>query len=916
MANETTTQAGAVGLPVGARIGKYEVRERIGTGGQATVYKCYDAILDRYVAIKQISTHLAEDPKFLERFRREAQILAKLSADQPAIVMIHDLVEDERGLFIVMEFVPGHTLETVLNDTPGPVEPKAVLQILWRLASALHDVHKAGIIHRDIKPGNIIIAEGLRPKITDFGVAASITGQTSMVLGTTKYMAPELYSGGTVDGRADMYSLGFITYEMLVGRPRFNEIFEEVVRDKHSEALRWMKWHGNEAVVAPRVQEVNASVPGPLSGIVARMISKNPQDRYENMEALGRAVKMSFSPRGKAPAGVDARMPRRQRARAAVASSRALASVAESPAGARPDEGDELELQAPATAPIPKKKLSRRAKLSVAGALLVVLLGALLFFAISKSQKETAREEAARKAYQGAKELYDKEEYRDALKVLQEVRQKHPNTVQWEMAGVLIPMCNARLIVVDPNATAGDMQRATEEQEKAREVATALQAKTTDEALKKWTRDIIVEIEQFGDLRHNTQIFREAIASAQESARNSKLDEARNTLDEKLRGVTLMAKQKEEFNKFMRDMDLTELRGQLDGRLKTAEDLLKAEKFLEARKEFQVVLKLLDPTQTKRAELLAPEERVKTAADVDVKLKAMDVELRVRAAMVEYEQATDNMGKIKALKKANAIRHSPEREAEISKLELAVERDEVLRAIKEGRTAHAILLGRKYLEKDPNNAEIREALAQLEGKKDQMQLVNEGTALMAAGKYDEAIARLKKAAEVPGVPPVPEIAEKIRECKYQMKYAEAEKYRADRNFAAAEKAYQECLTTKPEAEAAIKPRLVAMQQEQQYCKLRDDGDAALERKEWARATQLFKQAKAIKKGDEIEERLNLTTYKQHLALGLEAMDKDDPKTAVGYFGIAQKAKDTAELRELLLKAQKRAKEKEARESGG
>ncbi|MCK4276035.1 MAG: serine/threonine protein kinase, partial [Phycisphaerae bacterium] len=183
---------GGVGLPLGSKIGKYEVRWRIAIGGQAIVYKAYDSLLDRYVAVKQISSALVESPKFVERFRKEAQILGRLGEQEPAIVTIHELLEDERGLFIVTEFIEGRTIEAILDESGAAADPKMVLQILWRLAAALNAVHEAGIIHRDIKPSNIIIGEGLRPKITDFGVAASVTGQTSMVLGTTKYMAPEL----------------------------------------------------------------------------------------------------------------------------------------------------------------------------------------------------------------------------------------------------------------------------------------------------------------------------------------------------------------------------------------------------------------------------------------------------------------------------------------------------------------------------------------------------------------------------------------------------------------------------------------------------------------------------------------------------------------------------------------------------
>ena len=261
MAEDNTGRTEGVGLPTGAKIGKYEVCQRLSIGGQAIIYKCRDETLDRYVAVKQISTHLAADAEFLRRFRKEAQTLAGLASEQPAIVTIHELIEDERGLFIVMEYVSGRSLETILDETDGPIEPKAALQIIWRLAAGLHAVHSAGIVHRDMKPSNIIIGENLRVKIADFGVAASITGQTSMLLGTTKYMAPELFGGQRIDGRADIYSLGFVAYEMLAGREKFNETFSDIVRDKHSESLRWMKWHGNEKVQAPALHQVNPAIP-------------------------------------------------------------------------------------------------------------------------------------------------------------------------------------------------------------------------------------------------------------------------------------------------------------------------------------------------------------------------------------------------------------------------------------------------------------------------------------------------------------------------------------------------------------------------------------------------------------------------------------------------------------------------------
>ncbi|MCP4375890.1 MAG: serine/threonine protein kinase, partial [bacterium] len=291
--------AEGIGYQPGELIGRYEVITRIAIGGQSIIYKCQDPALDRLVAIKQISTHLAEDKMFLDRFRTEAQILARLGAEQPEVVTIHDLLDDKQGLFIVMEFIEGISIERTLATNPGPVELKATLQILWRLCSALHTVHAAGVIHRDIKPSNIIITEGLRPMITDFGVAATSAGEASMVMGTTKYMAPELFSGEYVDGRADMYSLGFVAYEMLVGRDKFNEIFSDVVRDHTAEKVRWMKWHSNPKVSAPPLHTVNPDVPMALSNIVVKMTAKDSEQRFAGMEDLGRAIKQTFRPGAK-----------------------------------------------------------------------------------------------------------------------------------------------------------------------------------------------------------------------------------------------------------------------------------------------------------------------------------------------------------------------------------------------------------------------------------------------------------------------------------------------------------------------------------------------------------------------------------------------------------------------------------------
>ncbi len=515
----------AVGLPRGTQIGKYVVQERLGIGGQAIVYKCRDPLLDRPVAIKQISSQLAEDPKFLERFRREAQIVARLGAEQPAVVTIHELVEDERGLFIVMEYVPGHSLETILRENPEPVEPKAALQIIWRLAAGLHAVHAAGIIHRDIKPSNIIIGEGLRAKIMDFGVAASTAGQASMPLGTTKYMAPELFEGGAVDARVDMYSLGFIAYEMLVGRRKFNEIFADVVRDPRSEVLRWMKWHGNRAVQAPPVHQVSPAVPATLGEIVARMIAKDPHQRFASMEELGRAIKQSFSPRagarqgaaGGSAAGLTVTEPALAGAPAAgdIAAPAPLGRPRQPAPQAAPQHDGVPGREGPATAPIPKKKITRKTKLVVlAGVVAAALIGTIALLVIQGSQQRAAVRNRLRAYdklladFQNAVEKNEKGLFEEAEKGFADIRKQYADSREADKATVMIPLCKAYIAVIDKQWDLADNAKRD-----AQQAIEDVQAKWNDrpgwasDQLKSWFKKKNEQVESFFYHATDSQAF-------------------------------------------------------------------------------------------------------------------------------------------------------------------------------------------------------------------------------------------------------------------------------------------------------------------------------------------------------------------------------------------------------------------------
>ena len=210
-----------VSLPPGSRLGRYQILEQIGRGGMAIVFRAYDPELDRHVAVKVLPSFQAEDPTFVERFRQEAQSIARLN--HPNIIQVYDFGEDKGFTFIVMEYVTGGTLARHVTHALALEE---VLEWVSPIAQALEYAHSQSIVHRDIKPANVLVDENGKPKLSDFGLArmfeggADLTGKGT-ILGTPAYMAPEQALGRPADQKLDLYSLSVIVYEMLVGQVPF-----------------------------------------------------------------------------------------------------------------------------------------------------------------------------------------------------------------------------------------------------------------------------------------------------------------------------------------------------------------------------------------------------------------------------------------------------------------------------------------------------------------------------------------------------------------------------------------------------------------------------------------------------------------------------------------------------------------------
>ncbi len=260
-------------------VGRYRLARLIERGGMAEVWEGRDEILDRPVAIKILDPRLAGDHQFEERFRLEAVSAARLA--HPNVVSTFDTGLDDGVAFIVMELVAGRTLRQVLRDEgPLPI-PKAVA-IAAAVADALHYAHQAGIVHRDVKPGNILIGQDGRVKVADFGIAKAASDHdlthTGAVLGTAKYVAPEQVSGGALDRRSDIYGLGVVLYEMLAGRPPFTGDTDVAVAYQHANAE------------PPRLRQLRPEIPRRLESVVLKAMAKSPDQRFATAADLRTAL--------------------------------------------------------------------------------------------------------------------------------------------------------------------------------------------------------------------------------------------------------------------------------------------------------------------------------------------------------------------------------------------------------------------------------------------------------------------------------------------------------------------------------------------------------------------------------------------------------------------------------------------------
>lgn len=268
------------------KLGKYQILEEIGRGGFGAVYKAVDTTLERTVALKVLAPHLLWEPSFAERFRQEARTAANLR--HPNIVVIYEVGEAEGSLFLAMEHLQGRTLGALIEER-GQLALPEVARTTEQIASALDYAHARGLIHRDVKPSNIIVDEAGRVTLTDFGLVRAADGTqfttTGHIMGTPEYMAPEQCEprpGATFDHRVDVYALGIVVYQMVTGQVPF----------RAETPLSTLRGHVDQ--VPPPPSEANPAITPALEAILLKALAKSPDERYERTGAFAAALSVEI----------------------------------------------------------------------------------------------------------------------------------------------------------------------------------------------------------------------------------------------------------------------------------------------------------------------------------------------------------------------------------------------------------------------------------------------------------------------------------------------------------------------------------------------------------------------------------------------------------------------------------------------
>ncbi len=674
-------------LRPGDHVEPYVIKQQIGSGGQSVVYKAVDDLLGKKVAIKQFLFNAEQNEAQLrERIMTEARLHQKAAEADPArLVQVLDVVDSPNGLLLINEYISGPSLEQILAQNTLPMNLKQALGIIAATAQALNSIHKQGIIHLDLKPANILMPRTGGLKISDFGLATDIDNQTSPTSGTVRYMSPELLENKKVDGRADLYALGMMAYEMIAGREKFDEAFKLILRDQRNQAVRWVKWHTNPKTKAPPLTDLLPDIPQPISDLVQRLMEKDPNQRVGSAKDLISAIKRHFDGKDTGPAADDFGPPEEVPAQATT-------------------PGD--------TTALPTK--GKAMKIGIITAVVVILAAAGVgLFMMNQSRAERQRVlNAARQTLDDAMQAYRDEKYEVAMNMFDQIANDQNQQVQAAFgkraqAGALF----ARGHIKFDQKQYDDAIRAYTE------------AADLGDDYRNNARTLIDETQQ-------AKAFAQTVEQIETLIDEHSFGQARRELDE-WRDLAASDEEHQALRSLGARLEDQLARWRVQELIREANDLLRTGNRDEAIKLLQSGPQKLEVTEFLNR-LESEHTADKALALAQAALDRGDPE----SAIQHYEEAIEALPNDQSLKD------------KLTKLRSSWLVEEGLRMLAQGNTFGADQMFTEALGYDPDNKQARDALARIASSNRRDAFIEAGDTAAANGDYDTALRQYENALQL------------------------------------------------------------------------------------------------------------------------------------------------------------------------
>ncbi|QQE12089.1 protein kinase [Planctomycetota bacterium] len=673
-------------LNPGDRVGPYTIVEQIGSGGSSIVFKAKDTLLNHFVAVKHIMLDPATDDEHLRhRVQQEIAIHKKVTADFPNyLVKMLDFIDDPRGIFIVMEYIDGPSLEQILMMSPAPMPLRQALGIIAGTAVALNHIHQKGIIHRDLKPANIIMPRTGGLKLTDFGLATIIAEQETMSLGSARYMAPEMFEDANADIRSDLYSLGLISYECIIGRTNFEIAFRSILRDKRNQALRWMKWHTNPRAQAASINQFMPDLDPKVNEFIGRLMAKDSDQRVPTTTDLVNAIRVHF---------VDLQIPTSEFDAQATSNINQTVSSAQD------------------TAPLPR--FSKSFKITALIALIILLSGAgtgLVLY--SKKQSEYKRQvRIAEEQLLNAKDHFKDGDYEQALVSYNNVTDVWSKETKWGR-------------VAETGSELAKGQLAMQEAKFDEAIAYFKQAAAIKNRDTHQIELLISEAEQRRD-------FHQAVTRIEQDITELRLIQAEATLAN-WRKLQLTQEEAEKIGELEVRLSDQRFQVEVDRIIKKAEAMVARGQREAAIRELNIAIKRMESTQLRQKY-----EHLIANATYEMSI----AEAQTAEADNKYGLAVKHYLKAYEIKKSDSLKEK------LSDLQSRAELEKGLKHLREGdvnRARIALLSSLGYKE----NPAAKEALKQIDDADRYELFMAAGQEAFESGNYEAALNHFKSAIDI------------------------------------------------------------------------------------------------------------------------------------------------------------------------